>query len=383
MAQYGSHLTAAEIERLVSQLRSHVPEWDDFPVKNHEDVPTLFFDESTPTGKLARLAALAVERMRKLCGRRHGIRGTKAEVGMFSFCIEVIRSQDYLRADGTMGARDLATNLPTAIGSPGHPLKPSLAAHKRHEEAYSFSGDSAKGADELWSVNRFRGEHRTSGLLAVLDIMRPALQDFRDKLAERGVSASKRPLGKPSPRLVALWSQNKTSVEERVLTDAGYLPGLEQAWQRRLEEISMSQPEGSMPPSEGPAGNSCLHCSNKPARRGLNARLCQSCGFIKVELDLAREVQAELEQAKGAPSSPPSVDRGITPLPRHHSSSGCEQHSAGAGRPSGRPDEGDPAPVQSVAFQRQCALCRLSFPHDGIWRSIPGPLFVSCYLIAS
>ncbi|EJT46475.1 hypothetical protein A1Q1_04964 [Trichosporon asahii var. asahii CBS 2479] len=144
-----------------------------------------------------------------------------------------------MRADGTMGVRDPATNLPTVFGIVNHPLRASLAAHSRHGEAFSLSGEDANIAFELWLVNRFRRSYRTSGLLAVLDIMRPVLQELRDKLVDRGVFASKLALGRLSRRLAALWSRNESSVVGRLLTDPDYLPGLEQAWQQYLDAIPL------------------------------------------------------------------------------------------------------------------------------------------------
>lgn len=154
------------------------------------------------------------------------------------------------------------------------------------------------------------------------------------------------PLGRPSPRLAALWRRDGTSVEERVITDPNYLPGLEHAWQQHLEAI---------PASEGPTGTSCMYCNKKP--QGNYRKLCASCYRIKRELDLAREVKAELDHAGGGgPSSPLLLDPEIIPLPRRHNE-GCE-HGPGAGLPV----EGESAPVRRVEFERTCALCKKSFP---------------------
>lgn len=160
-------------------------------------------------------------------------------MALFSFWVRMIRCHGYMRADGTMGVRDPATNLPTVFGIVNHPLRASLAAHSRHGEAFSLSGEDANIAFELWLVNRFRRSYRTSGLLAVLDIMRPVLQELRDKLVDRGVFASKLALGRLSRRLAALWSRNESSVVGRLLTDPDYLPGLEQAWQQYLDAIPL------------------------------------------------------------------------------------------------------------------------------------------------
>ena len=43
------NLPLTQVDHLAAQLRARAPDWEDFPVKNSDGVPTLFFAADTPT----------------------------------------------------------------------------------------------------------------------------------------------------------------------------------------------------------------------------------------------------------------------------------------------------------------------------------------------
>lgn len=360
LGQYHATYQAGEINQMAARLCQHAAEWADFPVKNMDGVPSLFFPGDTPTEKLAELVCGAHTRMRLECGRKHGVQDTDPGLALFRFWVGVIRSQGYLRADGTMGVRDLATNLQAVFGGPHHPLTPSMAAHSRHGEAFHISGNNPNLSFELWWINRFRGWYRTSGLVGLLDMMRPVLQSLRDTLVDRGVIHTRRTLGRPSSRLAQMWSRNQVSLEERLVVDQDYLPGLEQGWQQYLK---------SLPPKTNLSADRCLHCDGQRVRR---RNACRSCNRLTADLVRARRVQAEMQAAGGgAPDSPLSLQLGVDLQPRVNPPHPVHGVGAGLG--------GASAPTNPVPIRRTCALCGVSpqTANKNFWHSIPGPQYVS------
>lgn len=341
-------------EKVISALLEQGPgmEAGTMP-RNSDRVPTLFFGQDTTTEQIAHLLCVAVHRMRYDCGKRHDLRPDDDELGLYRFWLRVAREQGYMRADGTVGVRDVATGLPLVFGSPRHPLSVSMAAHSSHGQPFALSGSESNAVFELWILNRFRRSWRTSTLLGLCETLLPPIQRLRDVLVERGVLAERRVLQAPGPRLESVWWRNNVSSLELQIEDPGRVERLEAELEEYFGRLIRS-------------GTGCVRCGKKTLKK---MNVCSSCHCRQLPVDQARFAAKVLEEIGGGRAAedlvvvaPPSA----APLAAHPGSS----HKVCAGIES----SGEVLPPVPK-FKRQCGFCGTT--STSLWYQAPGKTSVS------
>lgn len=361
IANYKQRPDPIRVEEVVSLLKSKAEIWAASKVKNADSIPTFVFPSSTTTEQLARLLCLAWRRLKDECGRDYVLKESNDEVAVFCYWLEVLEQQGYQRADGTIGLRDLSTNLPMSFGGDfNHPLQASLLAHARHGSSIELVGapESLNVTLELWMINRFRGSHRTSTLLAVMLHMLPELQKLRNQLVERGIFKHHRILRPPSRRLSALWYRNGMSSVESAIEEPERAVSLRHELERHSSQLRLSRTEDG----------GCRYCKGTVAEP--DADLCSDCQAKSRRLHQADDANALLQRcgSHGRSESPQQSQPCQTTAPK--SLFPVTLVSVGAGIVS---------PQQTASrraiFERLCVIC-----HSGqtaSWCVAPGVVSVS------